>query len=526
MFTILKNILKKRIAFLNNIGIFAHQNFWQDVKIQELYPYQKEAVDTIIQELNRYDQNVNVLFQLPTGGGKTVIFSRIARYFVEEKGKKVLILTHRIELCRQTATVLDSVGVKNKIINAEIKHLPDQEEFMCFTAMVETLNNRLSEDPDFIENIGLVIVDEAHYNSFRKIFQYFDDVNILGVTATPLSSNRNLPLKDNYDHLVVGSSIKKLIDGGYLSKATTYTYDVNLKGLKIGVHGDYTVSSIEQVYSSGIVQQRLLTAYSEVAEGQKTLIFNAGILSSRAAEQLFLKAGYPVKHLDSTFSKEERKQTLDWFRETPNAILSSVGILTTGFDEPSVQTILLNRATRSLTLYHQMIGRGSRIFNNKKEFNIVDLGNNAKRLGYWDDEISWHEVFLDPDKFLDKQLQIEKGILELDYQYEMPPEIKEKFPVAAIDEFCIKSMFKKHLENGMSTKAVIDLSIDDHLDLLKNNSQGDIDEVKMLARYLEGEIEHRMHQYKKCVNGTDNYAQWLVENYVRKLNRKIQLEFA
>src|SRR5690606_38132424 len=135
--------------------------------------------------------------------------------------------------------------VKNKVITAEVKYVEDQENFMCFTAMVETLNNRLSEDPYFIDDIGLVIVDEAHYNSFRKIFQYFDDVNILGVTATPLSSNRNLPLKDNYKHLVVGESISDLISKEYLSKATTYTYDVNLKGLKIGIHGDYTISSIE-----------------------------------------------------------------------------------------------------------------------------------------------------------------------------------------------------------------------------------------------------------------------------------------
>ena len=65
--------------------------------------------------------------------------------------------------------------------------------------MVETLNNRLQDDEDFIENVGLVIVDEAHNNSFRKIFQYFKNVNMLGVTATPLSSNRNLPLNKNYD---------------------------------------------------------------------------------------------------------------------------------------------------------------------------------------------------------------------------------------------------------------------------------------------------------------------------------------
>ncbi len=506
--------------------VFLRTNLREGVKIQELYPYQKTAVDNIINELNRYDKNVNVLFQLPTGGGKTVIFSQIAKHFVDEKQKKVLILTHRIELCRQTSSVLDSVGVKNKVISAEVRYLDDQEEYMCFTAMVETLNNRLAEDPYFIDDIGLVIVDEAHYNSFRKIFQYFDDVNILGVTATPLSSNRNLPLKDNYDHLVVGESISSLIEKGYLSRSSTYTYNVNLKGLKIGVHGDYTVSSIEQVYSSGVVQQRLLSAYQEVAEGKKTLIFNAGILSSRGVEQVFNKAGYDVKHLDSTFSKEERKATLKWFKETDGAILSSVGILTTGFDEPSVETILLNRATRSLTLYHQMIGRGSRIWKDRNTFDIIDLGNNAQRLGYWDDEINWHEVFLDPDKFLDKQLQIEKGIMELDYQYEMPPEIKEKFPYSPEEDFDIKQMFKKYLENGLRTKDVIEKSIEDHVSLLKNNtSSGALDDALYLARLLEGEIEHRMHQYKKCVNGTDNYAQWLVENYVRKLNSKVRAEF-
>ena len=490
-----------------------------------MYPYQEKAVATIINELNRYEENINVLFQLPTGGGKTVIFSEIAKYFVEEKKKKVLILTHRIELCRQTSNVLNAIAVKNKLITAEVKHVEDQEDYMCFTAMVETLNNRLAEDPYFIDDIGLVIVDEAHYNSFRKIFQYFDDVNILGVTATPLSSNRNLPLKDNYKHLVVGESIRDLIGNGYLSKATTYTYDVNLKGLKIGIHGDYTISSIEQVYSSGIVQQRLLTAYQEVAEGKKTLIFNAGILSSRSVEQLFLKAGYKIKHLDSTYSKEERRNTLEWFKNTKDAILSSVGILTTGFDEPSVETIMLNRATRSLTLYHQMIGRGSRVWQDKKAFNIIDLGNNAKRLGYWDDPIDWHEVFLDPDKFLDKQLQIEKGIMELDYQYEMPPEIKEMFPVLQDEEFDIKTQFKNYLETGRKTRDIIDHSIDDHLELVKLNAH-ELNKALELAFFLEGEVEHRMHQYKKCVNGTDNYAQWLVENYIRKLKQKIHTTFA
>ena len=157
---------------------------------ERLYPYQRELIEKISNRLNAVPPNYNILFQLPTGGGKTVIFSEIARNFIEKQNKKVLILTHRIELSRQTSKVLSDSGVPNKIINSEVRELDDQDQYQCFTAMVETLNNRLSEYEDYLTDIGLVVVDEAHYNSFRKIFQYFENVNILGVTATPLSSNK------------------------------------------------------------------------------------------------------------------------------------------------------------------------------------------------------------------------------------------------------------------------------------------------------------------------------------------------
>ncbi len=493
---------------------------------KNLYPYQKEAVKNILHELDKYEENVNVLFQLPTGGGKTIIFSEITRQYIEKKQKKVLILTHRIELCRQTSTVLDSINVPNKTITSDIRYLDDEDDFMCFTAMVETLNNRMEDDPEFLSNIGLVIVDEAHYNSFKKIFKYFEGVNILGVTATPLSSNKNLPLKHNYDHLVVGESISSLIEKGYLSKATTYTYDVQLKGLKIGVHGDYTVSSIEHLYSSALMQQKLIHAYQEISEGKKTLIFNAGIISSKAVEMMFKKAGFNIRHLDSTFTKQDRQEVLDWFRETPNAILTSVGILTTGFDEPSVETIILNRATRSLTLYHQMIGRGSRIYKDINKFTIIDLGNNAKRLGYWDDKINWHEVFLNPDKYLEQQIQIEKGLAELEFDYEMPPELQARFPKQPSEKaFAIKAVYRKHLEMGRSGKKAIDDSVENHAMMIKLNANDQYHGFELMD-ILQDEIEHRMHQYSKCVNGTDNYAIWLSENYTHKLRKRIRELYA
>jgi len=167
-------------------------------KEKTLYDYQEQDLNTIFEHLDQTSDNSNLLYQLPTGGGKTVVFSEITRRFIRNRKKRVVVLTHRIELSGQTSRMLNGFGVMNKIINSDVKELKDENEFMCYVAMVETLNNRLQEGTVTLKDVGLVIIDEAHYNSFRKLFRYFEDSIILGVTATPLSSNIKLPMKDNY----------------------------------------------------------------------------------------------------------------------------------------------------------------------------------------------------------------------------------------------------------------------------------------------------------------------------------------
>ena len=335
---------------------------------KQLYDYQKGAIEEIFDKLKAHPSRYNLLYQLPTGGGKTVIFSEITRRFIANTGKKVMILTHRVELCNQTSRMLNEFGVNNKVISNDVKELPVPNDYMCFVAMVETLNNRLRDKILDLDDIGLMIVDEAHYNSFGKLFKFYEKGVVLGVTATPLSSNINLPMRDNYDELIVGESISSLVKMGFLSKATTYSYHVGLSSLKIGINGDYTVSSSERLYTNHVMQDKLLSAYREKCLGKKTLIFNNGIATSQYVYASFHEAGYDVRHLDNTNSPKERRDILQWFRDKPDAILTSVSILTTGFDEPTVECIMLNRATRSLTLYFQMIGRGSRVLSDKSEF--------------------------------------------------------------------------------------------------------------------------------------------------------------
>ena len=489
---------------------------------KKLYPFQEDTVSNVLNEFRKNGTDFNLLYQLTTGGGKTVIFSAIAKKYIEEWGKKVLILTHRIELSIQTSKQLNAIGVDNKIINSEVKNLDDQVDFSCFIAMVETLNNRLNEDENFIKNIGLVIVDEAHYNSFRKIFQFYSECNILGVTATPLSSNKALPLKDNYNKLLVGESILNLIEGAYLSNAETYSYDINLHGLKIGSNGDFTIGSSDILYSNYFMQEKLIFAYEEVCAGDKTLIFNAGIETSRRVEESFKKLKFNIRHLDSTFSDKDRKDVLSWFKETPNAILTSVGILTTGFDEPTVKSIIINRATRSLTLYHQMIGRGSRKLPDKSDFKIIDLGNNVRRFGYWQDYINWQDAFKFPDRFLESRIS-ELEDMEFEIEFEFPKGFEKIIDPTLLDSFSIKESYFECIEKGEKGKMAIEYSLNNHFIAIQKSSKN-LDHALGLQNILQDHIEHRLKHYTKCITkSTENYFKFLLETYNRQLAQKIRL---
>ncbi|SIQ67902.1 DEAD/DEAH box helicase [Maribacter ulvicola] len=489
-----------------------------------LYDYQEEDLHAIFKYLEENGDNSNLLYQLPTGGGKTVVFSEIAKRYIAKTNKKVIVLTHRIELSQQTSRMLNGFGVKNKIINSEVKEWQDQDEFMCFVAMVETLNNRLQEEKVEINNIGLVIIDEAHYNSFRKLFKFFENSVILGVTATPLSSNIKLPMKDNYKKLIVGESIESLIQKKFLAKANMYNYDVSLQSLKLGISGDYTVKSSDELYGNHSMLNKLVSAYNEIAKGTKTLIFNNGINTSRYVCETFRKAGYNIRHLDNKNNAAERKEILQWFKETPDAILTSVSILTTGFDEPSVETIILNRATRSLTLYFQMIGRGSRYLPQKQEFNVIDMGNNVARFGLWNAGIDWQEIFHFPDFYLENIKNDEE--IEREFVYEMPADLRAEFANSTDIDFDIKAEYKKSFANGEKSKLVLEKSIQQHAKICFENSE-DVFDARILAKKLKEEIKYRVRQYSYCImNNTKNYKEWLEDDYERKLRSKISKMFA
>lgn len=490
---------------------------------KELYGYQKGDIDKIFDRLDNAPSDHHLLYQLPTGGGKTVIFSEIVRRYLSQHDKKVVVLTHRIELCKQTSKMLKGFDVKNKIINSNIKELPDQDEYSCFVAMVETLKNRLNDEKLMIDNVGLVIIDEAHYNSFRKLMSSFKKSFILGVTATPLSSNIKLPMHHNYSELIVGDTIQSLIDKGFLAKATTYSYDVGLTSLKVGINGDYTVKSSDDLYMNMVMQEKLLHSYTEKSLGKKTLIFNNGINTSLYVYETFKDAGFPIRHLDNTTSVDDRKDILHWFKKTPDAILTSVGILTTGFDEPTVESIVLNRATKSLTLYFQMIGRGSRKLPHKDNFTVIDLGNNALRFGLWNDPVDWQHIFRSPEYYL--ECLRDDAEIENNFKYVMPDSIRKMFAKTTDITIDIEEEFKKVVSQNLRSKEVLEKSILQHALMCVENTT-ELVQARMLSKLLSDDIESRIRRFVSCLGKTSkNYREWLIEDYKTKLSLAIGIKF-
>lgn len=379
------------------------------------YPHQEKSVQEIIKH---FESQNRLCFVLPTGGGKTAVFSFLCKYWK----KRVLILCHREELIEQTLSTLRTIGVTCESVIASKKRLNHNSQ--VYVSMVQTLKNRLEADNNFLKDVSLVISDECHLLMHDSIFDYYPNAKILGVTATPTvlkkvnftrcatckieykeikiccnketyEYTRPFTLSEIYEDIITGRSITDLINEGKLVKDLCYSIGgVNRLNFTIDSKtGDFDSKSQDDYFIKKSYD--VIKNYNEIANGKKTIIFNS---STKANLQLFeeFEGADNVRMFDSVnCPKNERKPLLKWFKETPNAVLLNCGVFTTGFDEPSVECVILNRSTLSRSLFYQMIGRGGRkcdtIF--KPYFTVIDLGGNIEEFGKWSDEIDWKPIF-------------------------------------------------------------------------------------------------------------------------------------
>jgi superfamily II DNA or RNA helicase len=268
-----------------------------------------------------------------------------------------------------------------------------------YVAMIETANNRLKQNPAWFGDVGMLIVDECHRGEHKKIYEYFPEAKIVGFTATPISSSKKDPLNNYFDDIVSTISIEKLIAQGALTPNRTYHIkNINRKALKVDSKGEFNTKMMGDAFSSGKHIQNTVDAYEKFAKGTKAIVFNCNIEHSQLVHEEFLSRGYPSRNFDSKKNKNIRPELMQWFKNTPGAILNNIDIFTTGVDETSIETIMMNRSTLSKTLWIQCGGRGSRLHPGKKFFTIIDMGGNAKAHCDWNYPHDWNYIFHNPDK--------------------------------------------------------------------------------------------------------------------------------
>lgn len=352
----------------------------------KLRDYQIKAINAI--RLHFAAGKKRVLLQLPTGGGKTVIFTHMA-FEATKKGNSVLVITDRTELLDQANRTFKLVGVHPQLLTAKTKQL---EFGQMYIAMSETIKRRLIklEYMMFLRQFGMIIIDEVHKQSFDRIYEYLGpEQYVIGVTATPYRFGKMTPLKNFYDEIVIGEQITDLIATGFLTKASHWGIPIEgLNKVKITA-GEFDAREMGQIYNRPQLYSGVIENLRRIAPSGKALLFAATVENSKLITSELNQAGFTAMHLDADTPKDERKKILDSFAAGEFQVLCNVGILTTGYDEATIETIILYRATRSLPLFLQMCGRGSRIAPGKSQFNILDFGENVQRFGYWDDPRKW-----------------------------------------------------------------------------------------------------------------------------------------
>ena len=352
----------------------------------ELREYQHKSVDQL--RSNILVKKKRQILCAPTGSGKTVMFCYMIQSAVS-KGKRALIITDRIELLTQAGGTLSEFGLKPIEINAKRKLT--SLNGCLYVGMAQTISRRIKDEmyQKLFHELDLIIIDESHKQTFNSLLEYISEKCIvIGATATPYRDKNQKPLDEFYQEIVEVVKISELIDNGFLAKPNSYGVKVDLSDIKIS-KGDYDEKQVGDRFTEIKLYQGVFENYQKITPNKKAIIFASNIESSKTLVADFLENGLPIKHIDGETPQAERRQILKWFKETPNAMISNVGILNAGFDCPDIDVVILYRATMSLPLFLQMVGRGSRTTENKKEFAILDFGNNIQRHGFWEQDRVW-----------------------------------------------------------------------------------------------------------------------------------------
>lgn len=372
-----------------------------------LRDYQQLAKEEIFSKWNRVD---NILYQMPTGTGKTRLFTSIIRDISiwglrHNINYRILIIAHRSELIEQSSRSLDKYRIKHGVLAGTMKDKRDLTQAIQ-VASIQTITHPANQCMIDDLKFDFIIIDEAHHavaNSYQKLWEYCPDAKKLGVTATPWRMN-NSGFAQIFDVYIPSMSIKDFIQKGWLATYQYYSIPTSSELVKsiesireFDIEGDYKNSALVEVCDTSKIRAQLYDSYEKNVLGKKGIIYS---ISREHSEHICLQyrsRGVAIENIDSKTPAKVREKVIQAFRNGEIDIIVNVDIFSEGFDCPDIEFIQLTRPTKSLVKYIQQVGRGLRK-NGDKKCVILDNVGMYSRFGLPDEERDWKSFFYGEEK--------------------------------------------------------------------------------------------------------------------------------
>lgn len=334
----------------------------------KLRPYQEQSREAVEREWE--EGRKRTLLVLPTGTGKTVVFSKIVEDQVK-LGDRCLILAHRGELLEQASDkLLKATGLKTATEKAEQTSLGTQAKVVVGSVQTLQREKRLAKfEP---EHFNTIVVDEAHHcisEGYQKVLGHFPNAKVLGVTATPDRGDMK-NLGEYFESMAYEYSLNDAIREGYLSpiKALTIPLKVDLSEVKQQA-GDFSTSDLDTALDPYLEQ--IADEMVKYCANRKTVVFLPLVKTSQKFKDILNGKG--LKAAEVNGASADREKVLKDFEEGKYNVLCNSMLLTEGWDCPSVDCVVVLRPTKVRGLYSQMVGRGTRLAPGKKELLLLDF---------------------------------------------------------------------------------------------------------------------------------------------------------
>lgn len=348
----------------------------------QLRPYQQDSITIGVEFLQR-KSNDNAVIILPTGAGKSIV---IANLVAPLEGKTIILQPSK-EILEQNHEKYSKYG-KASIYSASVGE--KRIDRVTFCTIGSVINKK-----HLFAGLKNILIDECHLvnaeaGMYQEFIKHFPEANVLGLTATPYRLeqtsegpqltflNRSSPkLFTKILYYVQNST---LFDAGFLAKLEYYSFDViDRSKLELNSSGtDFTPASLSRYYKSIDMPSRIVKYAMHVLSKKPNLLIFCALISE--AKEVVKRIPGAVL-LTSDTKKEERERILSQFKKGLIKCLVNVGVLTTGFDYPQLEAVLIARSTMSLSLFYQIVGRGMRIWPTKPNAWIIDLGGNLNLFG-------------------------------------------------------------------------------------------------------------------------------------------------